>query len=312
MPAIGVTGATGFIGRRVVAALLESFEETRIRLLVRDAGRRAAFPDPAGRIETVPGSLDDRDALQSLVADTDAVVHLAGAIAGNDAAAFDAVNVGGTRRLAEALADRAPDTHLILVSSLAARKPGLSWYAASKRRAEEVVQTRARHWSILRPPAVYGREDRALAPFWRALARGWLIRLGPAAARFSLIGVEDMAEAIRRLTATGPTGKCMPLAGPEPDGGWSWPALAALASRLRGAPVRTLTLPSPLLRMLGHAAPLAGRLTGRPAMLNPGKVRELHHADWVCDNLALEAVLGWRPQRALEQSLPTLPGWSPR
>jgi hypothetical protein len=38
-------------------------------------------------------------------------------------------------------------------------------------------------------------------------------------------------------------------------------------------------------------------------MLTPGKVRELRHPDWVCDNAALTAATGWAPAVGLDEGL---------
>ena len=62
----------------------------------------------------------------------DVVVHVAGLIKARKPRDFDAVNVEGARRVAEAAAAAAP--HLLLVSSLAAREPRLSHYARQQAR----------------------------------------------------------------------------------------------------------------------------------------------------------------------------------
>jgi nucleoside-diphosphate-sugar epimerase len=38
-------------------------------------------------------------------------------------------------------------------------------------------------------------------------------------------------------------------------------------------------------------------------MLTPGKVRELSHPDWVCDNTALSNAIGWAPRVLLPEGL---------
>jgi len=38
-------------------------------------------------------------------------------------------------------------------------------------------------------------------------------------------------------------------------------------------------------------------------MLTPGKVRELTHADWVCDDAPLRAATGWQPKVLLEDGM---------
>ncbi len=323
MPVLALTGVTGFIGRALLARLLDDpvpdapdgaragSSPLRLRVLVRGRGR---IDDRLlDRVDEVDGDLGDADALAELVSGADAVVHLAGAIAGSHAEDFDRVNVEGSRRLAEAVRVHAPGAHAVLVSSLAAEHPDLSWYAASKAGAEQAWQVVPEEQrSILRPPAVYGPGDPALADFWKALARGWLVRLGPRNARFSLVHVDDVVEALVRLLAHGPTRTALTLAGPGPHGGWRWTDIAEIASRLRGRPVRTVAIPAALLGAAGRAGLAVQRLRGRPALLSPGKVRELRHIDWVCDNLALSAHLDWTPERALAEALPTLPGWNHR
>jgi nucleoside-diphosphate-sugar epimerase len=311
MPVIALTGATGFVGRSIVEQLRLQRPDCDLRLLVRNPANRF-LPDSwnDARIELIPGGLDDADALESLTAGSDSVVHIAAAIAGNSQNDFERTNLIGTRRLLDALSRGPSASHLVVVSSLAARHPDLSWYAASKRAAEELVRARCPEHSIIRPPAVYGPDDPALADFWKLLARGWLLRLGAPDARFSLLHVDDLAQLIVELLANPARGRIVEPCGPQPGDGWTWPAIAEAAARVRGGPVRTLPVPRSTLRAAGAIGPIAARLIGRTAILNPGKVRELHHVDWVCDNL--RALPEWRPSMSLEQALPDLPGWRTR
>ena len=308
MPVIALTGATGFVGKVLVEHLLAAHPEHQLRLLVRGPENRP-LPDAwrCKRVSVVSGSLDDGAALNVLLDGSDTVVHIAAAIAGNSLEDFELSNVVGTRRLLDALSRQAPCSHLIQISSLAARQPELSWYSATKRAAEEQVCARWPAHSIVRPPAVYGPDDPALARFWKLLARGCLLRLGPSHARFSLLHVDDLVRLIGALVESGAHAAIIEPAGPQPDRGWSWPAVAEVAASVRGGPVRTLPMPRTLLRAVGMLGPVAGRVTGTMALLNPGKVRELQNVDWVCDNLC--GLNGWRSMIALDQALPDLPGW---
>jgi len=310
MPVIALTGATGFVGQAAVSRLQQRFPQARLRMLIRAPTRRSLPIGFRKKFEIVAGEIEQPDALDPLVRDADCIIHVAAAIAGNRAGDFDRPNVTGTRRLVEAIASRAPRAHLIHLSSLAARRPELSWYAASKRAGEEVVASGPARHSILRPPAVYGPADPALAGLWRMLARGWLVRPGSGQARFSIVHVDDLAEAICRLVDHGPAGKTISLAGPQPKDGWSWPAIARVAQNASGRRIRTLQLPAPALQLCATGSLALARFSGQRALLTPGKARELLHRDWVCDNLALEECLGWRPTTRLEHALATLPGWS--
>ena len=309
MPVIALTGATGFVGQVAVSRLQQRFPQSQLRVLIRTPDQRT-LPPEFSNCEIVAGDLEQPEALGQLVRDADCIIHVAAAIAGNRAGDFDRPNVVGTRRLVEAIGRTAPQAHLIHLSSLAARRPELSWYAASKRAGEEVAAAGVTRHSILRPPAVYGPADPALAGFWRMLARGWLVRPGFGEARLSIVHVNDLAEAICRLVDHGPAGTIMPLAGPQPADGWSWPEIARVARTASGRRIRTVQVPGPALKLGATGSLALARISGRRALLTPGKVRELLHRDWVCDNLALEACLGWRPTTRLEHTLAILPGWS--
>lgn len=300
---IGLTGATGFIGRSLLARLLT--EGFHVRALVRRPDRVQLRPG----LEIVAGDLDSEAAIRGLVADCDAVIHLAGAIAGRDYADFARVNAVGTGRLIEALERHHPAARLILISSLAAREPQLSDYATSKRAGELLVESSTLDWFTLRPPAVYGPDDPALAPLWRMLARGWLLRAGSPQARFSLLHVDDLCSAIAQLLSRPTLERQIHCLDDRRPGGYRWADIAELASRIGGRPVRTLAIPSSLLRIAARLNLHSSRLRTAPPILVPGKVRELTHIDWVCDSRLAEVLPHWSPQRKLETALPELPGW---
>ena len=107
-----VTGATGFVGPHLVAALAR--HGWTLRLLIR---RWTPLPSlPGVEADIVWGDLADEASLKRLVDGADAVVHAAGLIKARRSAEFDAVNRDGTARLSAL----APDVPFLLLSSLAA------------------------------------------------------------------------------------------------------------------------------------------------------------------------------------------------
>ena len=104
------------------------------------------------------------ESLRRLVDGADAVVHCAGVVRGADQADFERVNVDGVARLVRSAAEQHPKPRFLLVSSLAAREPGLSQYAASKRKGEAALASESdgMPWAVIRPPAVYGPGDREI------------------------------------------------------------------------------------------------------------------------------------------------------
>lgn len=72
---IAVTGATGFIGRYIVAHLTTAGH--RCRCWYRESSDRSDMPAPEGMLDWVPGELSNPASYDALVAGCDAVVHSA-------------------------------------------------------------------------------------------------------------------------------------------------------------------------------------------------------------------------------------------
>jgi uncharacterized protein YbjT (DUF2867 family) len=132
---IALTGATGFIGSALVKRL--GAEGFAVRALYRKAS--ASLPIQGPNIQWVLGQLDDPVSLERLVKGSDTVVHCAGAVRGLEQRHFERVNTEGVARMVQAMMQTHPSPRFLLVSSLAARKPTLSHYAASKRQGEEIL-----------------------------------------------------------------------------------------------------------------------------------------------------------------------------
>ncbi len=300
-PVLAITGATGFIGGAIARRFARS--GWHVRALVRSEARAQSLR--ALGVSHVPGDLARPDALATLVRDATAVVHCAGAVRGVSESDFRTANVEGVTHLAGAVARSAPSAPLVLLSSLAAREPGLSPYAASKRAGEEALTLAGKglRWVALRPPAVYGPGDREMRPVLRAMMRGFAPTPGDARGRFSLLYVDDLVSAVERVLslAACPSGP-FELHDGRP-GGYSWPEVAAIAAGLRGGPVRLLRVPAALLAWAARLNAARARLLGPAPMLTPGKVRELTHPDWVCDNAPFSHVTGWRPQVEFAEGL---------
>ena len=308
---VAVTGATGFIGQALVRSLAKA--EFRPRLLVRRFPRGAL---PAAQpVEIVLGDLDEPSSLEKLLDGADAVIHLAGLIKAPNAAAFHAANAGGTERLLSVADKVNPRAAFLHVSSLAAREPALSPYAASKRAGEDKVAKAAGHrpWLILRPPAVYGPGDPATLPLFQAASLGFVPYPAARQARVSLIHVGDLAEAITCLTRAlslgqGLSGKCVEIDDGYP-GGYQWPQLIAALRAATGREVRGCRLPRWLMSTVAQINAGKVHLTGRAEVLMPHKVAELYHGNWVADGGPLPPDLDWRAEFNLTDGFQDTLNW---
>lgn len=272
---VAITGATGFAGSHVVAELERCGH--RLRALVR---RPESAVLPAA-VEKVKGDLSDAGALRQLVTGADAVVHLAGALAALHREDYFRVNEEGTQGLIQA-ALAAGTGRFIHMSSLAAREPQLSPYGASKRAGEEAVAKHAAALNavVIRPPAVYGPGDRGTLPLIRELTRPIATIPGRPDARFSLIHGRDLARIVADSIDREEQG--IHEVSDGKSGGYGWAELIDAAAAWRGAPVRALFLPRAVPAVVAFGAEAMAMLSGKPGLVNRGKIAELYHPDWVC------------------------------
>ena len=298
---VAVTGATGFVGPHLVRALAR--HGWTVRLLVR---RWSPLPDLAGvQAELVLGDLADERALGDLVDGAEAVVHAAGLIKARTAADFMAVNRDGTALLSRLT----PDARFLLLSSLAAREPDLSPYAASKRAGEEVLKTRSGQgrgsWLAVRAPAVYGPGDRETLAYFKTVDRGLAPRPMVAGARLSLIHVADLAEAVVRALESDLAASVYEVDDGHP-GGHTYDDMAqaaglALTGGAVGRQPRALAVPRPVLAAVGAVNGLRQSLGGPAQILTAGKVAEMFHPDWTIHDRRLAEATGFAAQHDLQR-----------
>jgi UDP-glucose 4-epimerase len=277
-----VTGASGFVGPHVVAALIAA--GYRLRL-----AQRSPHPVPAGVEAVVTGDLsmpvDWRTALEGV----DHVVHMAGlahAGPGLDEALYRRINTEATLELARA-AEKAGVERFVYLSSIKAltgafdgpplredRQPAPGdAYGRSKLQAEQGLAALDLDWVALRPVLIYGPGVKANMAALLRLARVPLpLPLGGLRACRSLLAVENLASAILfALTPACPARRSYALADPDPISVSD--ILAAMRAGLGRGP-GLLPVPETLLRRLARLAgredtflKLAGSLVARPERL---------------------------------------------
>ncbi len=293
---VAVTGATGFIGHALIEKLVEN--GWTVRALTRKPRT------DSNTVQWIQGDLDDAPALHQLVKDTTAVIHCAGAVRGRSYKEFEHTNVDGTKNLLNAITEQHLTPRFLLISSLAARQPELSWYAKSKYMAEQPIVTSQLPWAILRPTAVYGPGDKELKPLFQSMRRGLLPVVGKLNNRFGLLHVDDLVAAMLLwLTSEQPIHGVFEIDDGSP-GGYSFNSLVELAQQVWQQPVRSITIPGVLMRSIATLNLCFATIFRYSPMLTPGKVNELQHHDWVCDNTPLiQALPAWQPRIRLHESL---------
>lgn len=276
-PLAVLTGATGFLGGPLAHAL--SGRGYDLRVLAR-ADRLPAWDGAPP--DTVIGRLGDSDALERLVKGAALVVHAAGLIKAPSRKAYFQVNAEGARGLAAAAARYAPDARFLMVSSLSAREPGLSAYAASKAAGEAAVREvlPPGRLTVVRPPAVYGPGDRETLALFKAAARLPALPLpGGPDARVALIHVADAAAQIAAIAGEPPRGAVYTLADARPLG-YGWREIMTAAALALGRRPALFRVPRAAVLAAGGLGSVLGRLPGAAPMASLGKARELLHPDW--------------------------------
>lgn len=187
-----VTGATGFVGPKIVHALRE--RERPVRSLVRNPGGRSAATLASWGSELVQGDMGDAASLSRAVEGAEVVVHLVSIRQGSDED-FRRVMEQGTRDLVEA-AKAAGARRFVLMSALGTSEEtkDLVPYYRSKWEMEQVVGGSGLEHVIFRPSFVFAR-DGGILPTFRKLARLAPVTpiIGSGRQRIQPIWVDDVA-----------------------------------------------------------------------------------------------------------------------
>ena len=185
-----LTGATGFVGPRIVHALRA--EARPVRALVRDES--AGEPLRELGCETVVGDMTDLASLRRAVEGCDTVVHLVAILTGKPED-FERVMSQGTRDLVAAAQD-AGIRRFILMSALGTdeRTRSLVPYYGAKWEMEQVVKASGLEHVIFRPSFVFGPGGGALAQFRRIAKLAPVTPIvGSGTQRIQPIWIDDVA-----------------------------------------------------------------------------------------------------------------------
>ena len=316
---VAITGATGFIGAHVVAAL--DARGQQVRCLLRPSSDRSLLP---ARVEQVAATdLCDGAALERLVCGCDAVVHLAGLTRSWTLRELFRVNRGGTAALCAALGRvHAGVGQLILVSSQAAVGPSrrrrprgeadppapISAYGRSKLAAESV-----RHRypglpiTVIRPPAVYGPGARDIFAYFRLVRAGVRPELVPTG-RLSMIYVDNLVDALL-LALDRPPRAGQRVYHVADRSVVTMNMVARWIAGAYGRPTWRVPVPRAALTLAGLPLTAGGRLLRRDLMLSRDKMREIAQPAWTLNTRRIVAELGFHPRVSTRDGMQRTAQW---
>ena len=209
-----VTGATGFIGQRVVARLTAAGHQ--VRCLVCPAYKERRLP-PGVSVHMVAGDLDDLPALRVALQDVDAIIHLASIWTEHGSRTFESINYQGTLNLLEA-AKEVGAGRIVFMSYPGADRNSAFAFLRSKGLVEEAIKSSQLRYTILRPSWVYGPDDE-----WTTLAAMTLKSVpfvfpvvGDGQTRLQPLWVDDLAVCVEQCLSNPRTvGHAFALGGPN-------------------------------------------------------------------------------------------------
>jgi dihydroflavonol-4-reductase len=260
-----VTGATGFTGGHLAAALAQ--RGTEVRALVRDVAR--ARPLQSRGIELAAGDLADAASIDRAMRGVDLVFHIAAIYrqAGLPDERYRAINATAVRTVIEA-AGRHGVRRVVHCSTVgvhgdiehppanedAPLEPG-DVYQRSKLEGESVARQASADTGvevvIARPTGIYGPGDRRLLKLFRGVARRRFVILGSGEIYYHLTYIDDLVEGFRLCgEVPAAAGRTYILAGGEVT---TLNALVGLIAAEAGVAPPRLRLPAWPFRAAGAA-----------------------------------------------------------
>jgi len=216
MGALFVTGATGYVGRRVLERLPAGLLP-EIRCLVREPGRLPPAPPGGPSWHPVRGDIDAPGDWTRQLEGCECVLHLAAITGKARPGDFDRVNFQATRFLMEQ-AREAGVKRFIFVSSIAAGFSDQRYYpyASSKRAAEAAVVSGGIDALVVRPTMVLGPGSAVLKGLYRLATGpvGWVF--GGGRVPVQPIHCDDLADLLIGAISLAPLGgRVVEAGGPE-------------------------------------------------------------------------------------------------
>jgi uncharacterized protein YbjT (DUF2867 family) len=264
-----VTGATGFVGPKIVHALRA--QDRDVRVLVREPKRGARLASLGA--ELVIGDVTDPASLRRATDGCTHVVHLVALIRGTPAE-IQRVMVTGTEHAVAAAKD-AGVTRFVLMSALGTSetsKDTVPYYAA-KWAEEQTVARSGLEYVIFRPSFIFGRDGGALPTFMKQVRYAPVVTvIGTGLQRSQPIWADDVAEYFARaIDAPGAANQTFEIGGPNVV---DWNELYLTIAKVLGKRRRLVHVPFGVART---GAQLTQWLPGAP--LSVDQVTMLQGAD---------------------------------
>ncbi|MDQ2903993.1 MAG: NAD-dependent epimerase/dehydratase family protein [Chloroflexota bacterium] len=316
-----VTGATGFLGSALVAALVQ--QKQQVRVLARDERKaRAQFGDT---VEICVGDITDLDKVQRAVEGCTIIYHLAGRLyhPSTPPELYRHTHVEGTRTVLRACQGASQLRRLVHCSTTgvfgetgttpAAEEAPFAPtnpYEATKLKGEllalEAYREQGLPVTVVRPGLVYGPGDLHLLGLFVSIKKGLFRVIDGGQALLHPVYIDDMTDAL--LLAGGRAealGHSYNIAGAQPA---SIHELATAIAQALGKQLPTGSIPLWLANLAADIFALTPGLKGERAPLTRSRVRFLTHSR-VYDSSRAKTELGYAPGVELAKGIQLTADW---
>ena len=211
-----IFGASGFVGRYIVAILAKEYWKIKVFVRKPDQAKHLTLIGKLGQVTIYQGNISNKNSVDKIIYGANTVINLVGILEENNKQNFSSVHIGGSTNIAESCLKHKINS-LIHISALGLYDGMHSKYAKSKLEAEQNIKKIFQKTIILRPSVIFGPEDNFTNKFARMASISPFIPLiNNGLTKFQPVYVKDVAKAVSAVINNNfHLGKTYNLGGPE-------------------------------------------------------------------------------------------------
>ncbi len=313
-----VTGATGFVGKNLVKALLQ--KNHNVTCAVRNPKKAVILKEWGAELLIIP-DLSKFDIIADKVNKEDVVVHIAGTVRAVSEKDYIKTNAEGTKKVAQTVLTTEKRPFMIYLSSLAAAGPSkldkpiteehyespITPYGRSKFMGELMLKSVYRAYNcnnfcILRPPVIYGPFDKDVYTFFKLAKQGILPVPGNGKSRISIIHVNDVVEsifcAIHNIDKA--SGNIYFI---DDNKDYSWLEICEFFRQAVNPQAVNLKTPIFISSLVAQFGELYKFITKKPALLDRDKITEMKISAWTSRSYKIRKELGFKNKIDLKDGI---------
>ncbi|MCX7835303.1 MAG: NAD(P)-dependent oxidoreductase [bacterium] len=265
-------------------------------------------------------SYEDEEKLKKILFSKDVIFHIASSLRYFPIQKIVEVNEQLTAKIVTICNQLTSPPKFVLVSSQAAGGPSIqgrprneqdasepiSYYGMSKLASEKKLYSSDFWWTIQRPPAVFGPEEKDIVHFLKLAKKGITIQIGNQERKFSWIYVHDVITSLEKCIYHDDLKHKFWYVR---SGDTTWNEFAHTVVQILQRKVVSVKLPEIVIPIVKNVSSLKEKFTQKPTLLNEDKLRELVIPDWRCDDTFFRNVTHWKPTYSLQSALQETLQW---